>query len=254
VLFLMLCISSKALIASLETVFGDDKIAGVVLAGKNSFVAGADIKQMNQGSAPLDDAFVRLFSLLEEANKPVVAAISQFALGGGLELALVCSGRVTHSSAQLVFCCCVFFFLVSFFVDSCSKGLPEQQLGLIPGWGGTQRLPRLLGVVKSLEMILSGQPVSGKEAFAVGLVDGVVSSTDLVLGAAVKLAREPRSASLSVLSRRLSKEELTTSEMVLAEAERRTASIVGVIHSKAAIDAIRACVILCVVFFCFSSK
>jgi hypothetical protein len=95
---------------------------------------------MEERSSPPDDAVLRtLFNLLETSKKPIVASICRFAMGGGLEVALACSGRVTHAAAQL--------------------SLPELQLGLIPGWGGTQRLPRIVGVAKSLEMIVRGQAV-----------------------------------------------------------------------------------------------
>ncbi|KAL2339019.1 hypothetical protein Fmac_013465 [Flemingia macrophylla] len=97
---------------------------------------------------------------IEAARKPSVAAIDGLALGGGLEVAMACNARVSTSTALL--------------------GLPELQLGIIPGFGGTQRLPRLVGLTKALEMMLTSRPVKGKEAFSLGLVDGLVSPDDLV--------------------------------------------------------------------------
>ncbi len=205
----------------MKTLFSDSNVVGVVLSGEKSFVAGADIKQMRKDAPPVDSVFVNFFNVLENAPKPVVACITNFALGGGLEVAMTCSHRVTHKNARL--------------------GLPEVQLGLIPGWGGTQRLPRLVGLAKSLEMILKGEPVSGSEAAEIGLVNCVVSEPDDVLANAIALARGSRPAT-SVLMRKLSDTDVEMSQMILGEAERRSASIVGVIHPKCAIDAIRACV------------
>ncbi|WVZ12159.1 hypothetical protein V8G54_016689 [Vigna mungo] len=97
---------------------------------------------------------------IEAARKPSVAAIDGLALGGGLEVAMACNARLSTPTSQL--------------------GLPELQLGIIPGFGGTQRLPRLVGLPKALEMILASKPVKGKEAFSLGLVDGLVQPNDLV--------------------------------------------------------------------------
>ncbi|XP_057957697.1 glyoxysomal fatty acid beta-oxidation multifunctional protein MFP-a [Malania oleifera] len=97
---------------------------------------------------------------LEAARKPAVAAIDGIALGGGLEVAMACHARISTSSAQL--------------------GLPELQLGVIPGFGGTQRLPRLVGLTKALEMMLMSKPIKGEDALSSGLVDAVVSPDDLV--------------------------------------------------------------------------
>jgi 3-hydroxyacyl-CoA dehydrogenase len=90
--------------AVLESLLNDKGVLGIVIQGHNSFVAGADIKAMRQSAPPVDSAFRRVFSLLEGASKPIVASITLFALGGGLEIALACSGRVAHDSAQLVCC------------------------------------------------------------------------------------------------------------------------------------------------------
>ena len=139
---------------------------GVVIAcaGK-TFVAGADIKEFGKPRQPplLND----VIDTIDAMTKPVVAAIHGTALGGGLELALGCHARIAAPSARL--------------------GLPEVKLGLIPGGGGTQRLPRAIGAVAALRMIVSGEPVTAGEALKDGLVDAVADG-DLT-GAAVSHAR-----------------------------------------------------------------
>ncbi len=144
----------------------EDDVGAVILtgAGEKAFVAGADIKEL----AALDPLEARaksrqghrLLELIEGFPKPVIAAINGFCLGGGCELALACHIRIAAESAQI--------------------GLPEVKLGLIPGYGGTQRLPRLVGKGKAMEMILSGESIGAQEAERVGLVNGVVSREDLI--------------------------------------------------------------------------
>ncbi|OMO98530.1 Crotonase superfamily [Corchorus olitorius] len=119
-------------------------------------IQGGNVKQPKPGYVSVEV----LTDTLEAAKKPSVAAIDGLALGGGLEIAMTCHARISTSTAQL--------------------GLPELQLGLIPGFGGTQRLPRLVGLSKSLEMMLTSKPVKGEEALELGLVDAVVSSHELV--------------------------------------------------------------------------
>jgi len=151
--------------AFLERLKQDD-VGAVILtgAGEKAFVAGGDIKEL----AALDPLEARaksrqghrLLELIEGFSKPVMAAINGFCLGGGCELALACHIRIAAESAQI--------------------GLPEVKLGLIPGYGGTQRLPRLVGKGKAMEMILSGESIGAQEAERVGLVNGVVSREDLI--------------------------------------------------------------------------
>ena len=149
------------LVEALETLDGDGSVAAIVIAcaGK-TFVAGADIKEFGKParSPLLNDVIARLDAM----TKPVVAAIHGTTLGGGLELALGCHYRIAAPKARL--------------------GLPEVKLGLLPGGGGTQRLPRAIGVIAALRMILSGEPVSAKEAHSQGLVDELAGG-DLVAGA-----------------------------------------------------------------------
>ncbi|OAY72100.1 Glyoxysomal fatty acid beta-oxidation multifunctional protein MFP-a [Ananas comosus] len=142
-----------------------DDVKAIVLTGaKGRFSGGFDINAFQKGtSKEVKPGFISIDFLtdsVEGANKPSVAAIDGLALGGGLEVAMACHGRICTSTAQL--------------------GLPELQLGIIPGMGGTQRLPRLVGLSKSLEMMLLSKPVKGEEAHSLGLVDAIVSPKELV--------------------------------------------------------------------------
>ncbi len=133
---------------------GDDAVKAIVIAcAGRTFVAGADITEF--GKPPKEPGLHEVLDLIEDGSKPVVAAIHGTALGGGLELTLACHYRVGVASARF--------------------GLPEVKLGLLPGAGGTQRLPRVVGVEKALQMITSGTPIGGEEALAAGLADELVS-------------------------------------------------------------------------------
>jgi enoyl-CoA hydratase len=164
--------------ALLEQVSKQDDLRVLVLsgAGEKAFVAGADIKEMSQ-LTPLEAAAFaawgqRILSRLESLGKPSIAAINGFALGGGLELALACTFRIAAITAKM--------------------GLPEITLGLIPGFGGTQRLPRLIGRGRALELILTGEMVDATRAAEIGLVHRVVEAQDLTESAqklAAKLCR-----------------------------------------------------------------
>ncbi|RWH74674.1 3-hydroxyacyl-CoA dehydrogenase NAD-binding domain-containing protein [Mesorhizobium sp.] len=157
----------KPLYEALAALRDDPAAKAIVIAcAGRTFVAGADITEFGK---PVQQPELRaIIALLETVPKPTVAAIHGTALGGGLELALGCHFRVAEKSAKL--------------------GLPEVKLGLLPGGGGTVRLPRLIGAAKSLAMIVSGTPISAGEAKAAGLVDAVVDS-DLLAGA-VRFAGE----------------------------------------------------------------
>ena len=146
--------------------FGDREIGGIILtgAGQKAFVAGADISEFAGAGAPEGEDLARLghknvFDFIENGNKPVIAAINGFALGGGLELAMACHIRIAAETAKL--------------------GLPEVTLGLIPGYGGTQRLSRLVGKGKALEIIMTADMITAAEAHQWGLVNHVVSQNDL---------------------------------------------------------------------------
>ena len=144
----------------------DDAVRGVVLtgAGEKSFVAGADIQQFPALDALDGHRFAlrgqHVFNRIEELPKPVVAAVNGFALGGGCELALACHLRVAAETA--------------------SFGQPEVNLGIIPGYGGTQRLPRLVGRGLATELILTGNRISAQRAYEIGLVNRVVPSNELL--------------------------------------------------------------------------
>ncbi|KAJ0802950.1 putative 3-hydroxyacyl-CoA dehydrogenase, Isomerase, Hydro-lyase [Helianthus annuus] len=154
-----------------EALQRDDVKAIVVTGAKGKFSGGFDInafggiqggKAMTTGlaSKPGYVSIDILSDTVEAARKPSVAAIDGLALGGGLEVAMACHARIATSSAQL--------------------GLPELQLGIIPGFGGTQRLPRLVGLAKALEMMLTSKPLRGEEAHNLGLVDAIVPGDELV--------------------------------------------------------------------------
>lgn len=158
----------------------DDSATRVVVlrgAGEKAFVAGADIGEMAHMTAGDAESFARLgqavMNRIENLGKPVIAAVGGFALGGGCELAMACSFRYAAETAKL--------------------GLPETGLGLIPGFGGTQRLSRLVGRGRALELILTGGMISATEAAAMGLVNKVFSQEELmpaVMKVAGSLARK----------------------------------------------------------------
>ncbi|MGZ5441638.1 MAG: enoyl-CoA hydratase/isomerase family protein [Thermoanaerobaculia bacterium] len=152
----------------------DDSIRCVIVtgSGEKAFVAGADINELAQMTPITGKATAergqRIFRAIEKFPKPVIAAINGFALGGGCELALACHIRIASEKAQL--------------------GLPEVSLGIIPGYGGTQRMARLLGKGKALELILTGDRVGAAEAERIGLVNRVVAP-DQLMTAAEEMAR-----------------------------------------------------------------
>jgi enoyl-CoA hydratase len=166
-------------ITELHTVFEqvakDSAVRAVVLtgAGEKSFVAGADIAELAKMS-PLGGIEVSrqgqdAFRFLETMRKPVVAAVNGFALGGGLELALACHFRLASENAKF--------------------GLPEVKLGIIPGYGGTIRLPRVVGRGRALELMLTGDMIDAQEAYRIGLVNHVYPQSELI-GAAEQLANK----------------------------------------------------------------
>jgi len=147
-----------------ESLGADDSVRVVIITGGDKvFAAGADIKQMASINA-VDVATsvrpsLRAYDLIENMHKPVIAAIAGFALGGGCELTLVADVRIAADNAQF--------------------GLPEIKLGILPGGGGTQRLPRLIGAGKAKELIFSGDFIGAEEALRVGLVNKVVPADQL---------------------------------------------------------------------------
>jgi enoyl-CoA hydratase len=153
----------------------DDEVRTIILtgAGEKAFGGGADINELAvQTPVEGKEMSVRgqkILDLIEHLGKPVIAAINGYALGGGCELALACTLRIASESARL--------------------GQPEVKLGLIPGYAGTQRLPRLVGKGRALEMLLSGDPISASEAYRIGLVNQVVPAQELI-ATAEKLAQK----------------------------------------------------------------
>src|SRR5215218_3076483 len=142
----------QGLVAAIAEAEADPKVNAVVIACEGqTFFAGADITEF--GKPPVMPWLPQVVDAIENCSKPVVAAIHGTALGGGLEIVLGCHYRVAVPDAKL--------------------GVPEVKLGLLPGAGGTQRLPRVAGVPKALEMVTSGTPIGGREAFAIGLVDRI---------------------------------------------------------------------------------
>src|SRR5437879_2563434 len=146
---------NKDTLAELHTAiydaFHNDRVGGVIIsgAGEKAFVAGADIAEFASFDSAKGEQLARngqrlVFNQIENGNKPVIAAINGFALGGGLELALACHIRIASDNAKM--------------------GLPEVSLGLIPGYGGTQRLTQLVGKGKAMEMILTADIITAEEA------------------------------------------------------------------------------------------
>jgi len=149
-----------------ERIAGEAAIRAAIVtgAGGKAFVAGADIGELEALSATEAREFAlrgqRVFRMLETSGKPSVAAVNGFAMGGGLELAMACTVRFAAENARL--------------------GQPEVRLGIVPGYGGTQRLPRLVGRGRALEMLLSGEPVTAAEAYRIGLVNAVLPQAELI--------------------------------------------------------------------------
>src|SRR5574338_965470 len=159
----------QGLVAAIEEAEADDAVKAVVIACEGqTFFAGADITEF--GKPPQQPWLPMVVDIIEACSKPVVAAIHGTALGGGLEIALGCHYRVAVPTAKL--------------------GTPEVKLGLLPGAGGTQRLPRVGGVRKALEMTATGNPIGAKQAFDCGLVDRLAEG-DLIPHA-VAFAEEVR--------------------------------------------------------------
>ncbi|MFN8549306.1 MAG: enoyl-CoA hydratase-related protein [Candidatus Eisenbacteria bacterium] len=161
---------NDGLLKDLEALVGaarnDTKLRGLIVtgAGEKAFVAGADIKELadldTEGAATYARRGQALFNAIESLDKPVIAAVNGFALGGGCELALACHIRVLAKTAKV--------------------GLPEVSLGVIPGYGGTQRLARLVGLGRAIELIATGDPITAEEAHRIGLANRVAEPAELM--------------------------------------------------------------------------
>ena len=157
---------------TLDDIYTDDKIRGIIFTGdgEKSFIAGADIRELSamsrEDALALSEYGQGLFTRIERCPKPIVAAINGFALGGGCELAMACHIRIAVEHARL--------------------GQPEVNLGIIPGYGGTQRLTRLAGPGRAMELILTGDLIDGAVAFRIGVVNHIVPDREALMA----LARE----------------------------------------------------------------
>jgi len=193
-----------------DELLADDKVKAVVITGggTNAFVAGADIREIKSllgqegGLKMASEQGQALFLKIERSTKPVIAAINGYCLGGGLELAMSCHIRICSDRARL--------------------GQPEVSLGVIPGWGGTQRLARICGKGRAIEIILTGDPITAQDAYRIGLVNKVVPAGGVLKeakGLARKIASKskyPVAASLRAIVNGM---ETTTEEGLKIEAE-----------------------------------
>jgi len=177
---------SQAVLADLNNLLDhcleDREVRSIVITGSGEklFCAGADITEfasLQAGSRPKIEGNM-VFSRIENYPKPVIAAIQGSAFGGGNELAMACHLRILSASAKM--------------------GLPEVKLGIIPGWGGTQRLPRLIGKTRAMEMALTGEPLSAAEALDYGLVNKVAPAEAVLAEARALAARLAKGAPLAI--------------------------------------------------------
>jgi enoyl-CoA hydratase len=179
----------------LDKIKNDEELRVLIItgAGDKAFVAGADIKELVDRDASqgrrISQERQEIFSRIENLPVPVIAAVNGYALGGGLELALACSIRICSEKAQF--------------------GAPEVKLGIIPGDGGTQRLPRLVGLGRAMELILTGDFIDAQEAYRIGLVNKVLPQEEL-MDKATELAK--KIASRPPLAVRFAKEAVNRSQ------------------------------------------
>jgi 3-hydroxyacyl-CoA dehydrogenase len=193
-----------ALADALERASTDESIRAVVIAGSRAaFCGGADVGEFGLPTMFAAPSLADLFAQIENSPKPVIAAINGVAFGGGLELAMACHYRVASVSAQL--------------------GMPEVKLGLLPGAGGTQRLPRLVGVERALNMIVSGNPISARELAQTGLLDATADAD--ALPAAIALAERVISEKLPLKKARDATIDLPDAEAFLDFARNTVAPL-----------------------------
>jgi enoyl-CoA hydratase len=166
-----------------ELASADTSVFGVVITGRgNAFVAGADIADLAAVDAVQAEQFTRLgqrlFDKIESLGKPVIAAVNGYAFGGGCELAMACTLRIASGHAKF--------------------GQPEVKLGVIPGFGGTQRLPRLVGTGRAMQLVLTGEAIDAQEALRIGLVNEVVGDDRLLARAEEILLQIASNAPIAV--------------------------------------------------------
>ncbi|MDQ7948133.1 MAG: enoyl-CoA hydratase-related protein [Pedobacter sp.] len=182
---------NRAVLSELAVIIADaannNEVRGILLtgAGEKAFVAGADIAEfqnysLEEGKELAKTGHEQVFNAIANCPKPIVAAINGFALGGGLELAMACHIRVASENAKL--------------------GLPEVTLGLIPGYGGTQRLTQLVGRGIAIEMITTAEMITAEKALAIGLVNHVVPQSELIAKAEEILSKIRSRAPLAIAS------------------------------------------------------
>jgi enoyl-CoA hydratase/carnithine racemase len=170
--------------SAFEDARADSSVRGVILtgAGNKAFIAGADISELAHVDAYEAEESSRfgqeVLNLIENLGKPVIAAVNGFALGGGCETAMACTIRIAAEHAKF--------------------GQPEVKLGLLPGGGGTQRLPRLVGKGRALQLILTGETISAQEAYRIGLVNEVVPAANLIARAEAVLKQIAANAPIAV--------------------------------------------------------
>jgi enoyl-CoA hydratase/carnithine racemase len=215
--------------ATMDELMADEQVKVVIItgAGQTAFVAGADIREMAtlavNGDRAGARAFLRrgqaLFDKIEGCEKPVIAAVNGVALGGGLELALACHIRILSEGAGLA--------------------AAESNLGLVPGWGGSQRLARLVGAGRALEWIMTGDTMSAQEALRIGLANRVVPPEQLLaeaLGLARKLAARSKLTNAAAIREVINGLDLPLAEALAYEAEQ----FAGLIGSHDAAEGLTA--------------
>ena len=162
--------------AAFQEIYDDESVKSVIItgAGEKAFVAGADISEIAElnemNGRKFAESGQEVFSMIEKCHKPVIAAVNGFALGGGCELAMACHFRIASKNAKF--------------------GQPEVNLGIIPGYGGTQRLPQLIGKGKALELMMTADFIGADEAKALGLVNHVVEDQEELMELANKLSNK----------------------------------------------------------------
>ena len=205
------------LAATMRQLQRDDTVRCVIVtgAGEKSFIAGADIHELSALTPAAGREHARagqaVFDLVEQLGKPVIAAINGYALGGGCELAMACTLRLAADTARL--------------------GQPEINLGLIPGFGGTQRLARLIGAGRALELLLTGEPIGAAEAYRLGLVNRVVPAADLMVEARQLGATIAAKAPIAV--RYMLDAVRWGAQLPLSEAQALEATLFGLVASTA---------------------
>jgi len=208
----------EGIVEGVEKGVADPDVKAMVLIGAGrSFIAGADIKFLGK---PRSDTAKNYREIIEGSEKPVVAAIHGYALGGGLETALGCHYRVAVKSAKV--------------------GLPEVLIGILPGGAGTQRLPRLIGPEAALEMIVSGRHVPATEAGALGVVDLVVEDGDLrnaAIAFAEKIADQRPVPRISQMNEKVTNVDPAIFDAMRKKIERRARNQIAPYHCIACVEA-----------------